>query len=116
VLPTLRAGGGSFSTPGLPPYAGCWAETPTPAPGHRSDTIERAKLSEARALLGAPSASGAIDGGLSDLVRRHRLLDDVRAHTETPPTADEAALGLASPGWSNLSDDTDWDAEWPESC
>ncbi|MHB8318301.1 MAG: hypothetical protein ACYDEP_03575 [Acidimicrobiales bacterium] len=32
----------------------------------------------------------------------------------TPPTAEEAALGVSSPDWDDLADDTDWDAEWPE--
>ncbi len=77
-------------------------------------TLDRAKLSEARALLGVSSASAAIDVALSELIRRHRVLNDVKAYTETPPTAEEIALALASPDWSDLADDTDWDAEWPE--
>ena len=77
-------------------------------------TLDRAKLSEARALLGVSSASAAIDVALSELIRRHRVLNDVKAYTETPPTAEEIALSLASPDWSALADDTDWDAEWPE--
>jgi hypothetical protein len=78
-------------------------------------TIDRAKLSEARAALGVSSASAAIDVALSELIRRHRLLRDVKAYTETPPTTEEAALGLTTPDWCELVDDTDWDAEWPES-
>jgi hypothetical protein len=77
-------------------------------------TVDRAKLSEARALLGASSSSAAIDVALSELIRVHRLRHDVKAYTETPPTAEEIALGLASPDWSDLADDTDWDAVWPE--
>ena len=77
-------------------------------------TVDRAKLSEARAMLGASSTSAAIDVALSELIRRHRVLNDVKAYTETPPTAEETALGLASPDWSDLADDTDWDAEWPQ--
>jgi Bacterial antitoxin of type II TA system, VapB len=60
-------------------------------------TVDRAKLSEARALLGVSSASATIDVALSELIRRHRV-----------------ALGHACPDWSDLADDTDWDAEWPE--
>jgi Arc/MetJ family transcription regulator len=77
-------------------------------------TIDRAKLSEARALLGVSSASAAVDVALSELIRRYRLLHDVEAYTRTPPTEEEVALGSARPDWSDLIDDTDWDAEWPE--
>ena len=77
-------------------------------------TVDREKLSEARAILGVPSASGAIDVALSELIRRHRLLADVKAYARTPPTAEEAALGVASPDWDDLADDTDWDGDWPE--
>lgn len=76
-------------------------------------TVDREKLSEARAVLGAPSASAAIDVALSELIRRHRLRSDVEAYARIPPTAEEAALGVASPDWGDLADDTDWDADWP---
>ena len=77
-------------------------------------TVDRAKLSEARALLGASSASAAIDVALSELIRRYRVLHDVNAYTRTPPTAGEVALGHVLPDWNDLVDDTDWDAEWLE--
>jgi hypothetical protein len=77
-------------------------------------TVDREKLSEARALLGAPSASATIDVALSELIRRHRLRNDLKAYAGTPPTAEEATLGSSSPDWDDLADDTDWDAEWPE--
>lgn len=77
-------------------------------------TVDRAKLSEARAVLGVSSASAAIDVALSELIRRYRLLHDVRAYAGTPPTDEEVALGHVLPDWSDLADDTDWDAEWPE--
>lgn len=76
-------------------------------------TVDRQKLSEARAMLGVPSASAAIDVALSELIRRHRLRNDLKAYAGTPPNAEEAALGGASPDWDDLADDTDWDAEWP---
>ena len=77
-------------------------------------TVDRAKLSEAQAVLGAPSASAAIDVALSELLRRHRLLHDVEAYTRAPQTAGEAALSHVVPDGRDLADDTDWDAEWPE--
>jgi hypothetical protein len=77
-------------------------------------TVDRAKLSEARTLLGASSASAAIDVALSELIRRYRVRNDVNAYTRTPPAPEEVALGHVLPDWSDLVDDTDWDAEWPE--
>jgi hypothetical protein len=77
-------------------------------------TVDRAKLSEARALLGVSSASAAIDVALSELIRRRRVLHDVNAYSRIPPTADEIALGRVRPDWSELADDTDWEAEWPD--
>lgn len=77
-------------------------------------TVDRAKLAEARAVLGVSSASAAIDIALSDVVRRARLRRDIDAYRRVPQTDDEAALGAALPHWEDLADDTDWDAEWPE--
>lgn len=77
-------------------------------------TVDRAKLSEAVDVLGAPSASAAIDAALAEVIRRDRVMRDVRAYAEKPPAADEAALGTPMPDWRDLADDTDWDAEWPE--
>ncbi len=77
-------------------------------------TVDRAKLSEARALLGVSSASAAIDVALSELVRHYRVLHDIEAYTRTPPTDGERALSHTLPDWNDLADDTDWDAEWPE--
>ncbi len=77
-------------------------------------TVDRGKLSEARAVLGVSSASAAIDVALSELIRRHRVLNDVKVYTETPLTAEEVALGVVPPDWHDLADDLDWDAEWPD--
>lgn len=76
-------------------------------------TVDRAKLAEARAMLGVSSASAAIDIALSELLRRLRVLSDVKAYTSTPPTDDEVAFAHVAPDWSDLADDTDWDAAWP---
>ena len=77
-------------------------------------TVDREKLAEARAVLGVPTASAAIDVALSELIRRYRIRNDVKAYARTPPTAEEAALGAAPHDWDDLADDTDWDADWPE--
>jgi len=55
-----------------------------------------------------------VDVVLTDLIRRYRVRHDVEAYTRTPPTAEEAAIGQAHPDWSDLADDTDWDAQWPD--
>ncbi len=77
-------------------------------------TVDREKLSEARALLGAPSASAAIDVALSELVRRHRLRNDLKAYSAIPVTVEEMALASVAPDWGDLADGTDWDLDWPE--
>jgi len=76
-------------------------------------TVDRAKLAEARSLLGVTSASAAIDIALSEVIRRARLRRDMEAYTTRPPTAEEVALGETVADWSDLADDTDWDTEWP---
>ncbi|MGI8684854.1 MAG: type II toxin-antitoxin system VapB family antitoxin [Acidimicrobiales bacterium] len=76
-------------------------------------TVDRAKLAEARALLGVKSASAAIDIALTDVIRRARIRHDVEAYARVPPTDEEFALAGVRPGWADLADDTDWDAEWP---
>ncbi len=77
-------------------------------------TIDRAKLSEARALLGVSSASAAIDIAISEVIRRERLRRDVEAYAGVPPADEEVALAESQPGWADLDDDTDWDADWPD--
>ena len=77
-------------------------------------TVDREKLAEARELLGAPSASAAIDVALSALVRRLRLRADLIAYARTPPSVGEATLGAVPPDWADLADEVDWDADWPE--
>jgi hypothetical protein len=76
-------------------------------------TVDRAKLDEARAVLGAPTASAAIDAALTEVIARARLRRDLEAYARTRPNDEEAALADVRPDWSDLADDTDWDAEWP---
>jgi hypothetical protein len=73
-------------------------------------TVDRHKLDQARQLTGAPSASAAVDVALTELIRTERLRRDVAAYTARPPTDDEIALTRAPVTWSDLADDTDWDA------
>lgn len=73
-------------------------------------TVERHKVDEARRLTGATSTSAAIDLALDRLIRSERLRNDIAAYTGTPPTEDEIALAAITPVWSDLTDETDWDA------
>lgn len=77
-------------------------------------TVDREKLEEARAVLGATSVSGTIDIALSEVIRRARLRRDIEAYAAHPPTDEERLLADASPEWADLADETDWEAEWPE--
>lgn len=72
--------------------------------------IDRTKLNEVRALTGATSVAGAIDLALSELLRRERLRADVAAYSGARPTDEEIALAQPATDWSDLADDTDWDA------
>jgi len=73
-------------------------------------TLDRAKAEEVRRLTGATSTSGAIDVALTETIRAARIRSDVAAYGAAPPTADEVAVASVSPDWSDLADDTDWDA------
>ena len=77
-------------------------------------TVDRDKLAAARAVLGAASASATIDVALSEVIRRAQIRLDIEAYRRVPPTEVEAALGQAHPDWTDLADETDWEAEWPD--
>ena len=76
-------------------------------------TVDRAKLAEAKAILGTPSASATIDAALSMVVERARLRADLEAYQRTPPNVDERNLAEIDRDFSDLLDDTDWEAQWP---
>ena len=73
-------------------------------------TVESQKLEEARFLTGAASTSATIDVALDQLIRGERLRRDIAAYTGSPPTEAEVALAAVTPPWTDISDDTDWDA------
>jgi hypothetical protein len=73
-------------------------------------SVDRDKLDRARDVTGARSASEAIDIALDELLRFDRLRRDTAAYAATPPTDEEIALARATPDWSILADDTDWEA------
>lgn len=45
--------------------------------------------------------------GPNDAVRSRR---DVAAYTTMPQSADTSALACCAPDWSDIADETDWDA------
>ena len=73
-------------------------------------TIDRVKVAEARRLTGAPTNSATIDIALTQLIRAERIRHDVVAYVARPVTDEEVALSAPSATWSDLADDTDWEA------
>ncbi len=71
---------------------------------------EREKIARVRELTGTQSASDAIDVALNALLRNERIRNDVAAYVAHPPTAEEIAIAHHRPNWSDLADDTDWEA------
>lgn len=80
-----------------------------------SVTIDRGKLDEVRRLTGAPSTSAAIDRALTEFIAMDRIRKDVAAYRREPPTDAELALARVPHDWSDLADDTDWNALYGES-
>ena len=76
-------------------------------------TLDRTKADHARALVSARSTSEVIDLALDRLIDAERLRRDIAAYRRIPPTAAEAAIALLA-DTSALSDDTDWEALYPE--
>lgn len=76
-------------------------------------TLDRVAVAEAQRITGARSVSAVIDLALHELIRLAHLRSDIVAYTSSPVTLDEVALAAARPDWSDLQDDTDWEAEFP---
>ncbi len=75
-------------------------------------TLDRSKARLASSLLRASSTSEVIDIALEQLIRRERLRRDIAAYRRTPPTG--AEMALADITASDLDDETDWEAVYPE--
>lgn len=73
-------------------------------------TVERRKVDQAIRLTGAPTTSAVIDLALDRLIRGERLRNDIAAYTGVVPTEEEVALAAITPSWTDLTDDTDWEA------
>ena len=77
-------------------------------------TVDREQVAEVQRLTGAATTSAAIDLALRELIRTARLRSDIAAYASTPAAEDEIALARTTPSWADLQDETDWDAEFPE--
>jgi Arc/MetJ family transcription regulator len=77
-------------------------------------TLDRARVAEVQRLTGATTTSAAVDLALRALIKAERIRHDVAAYQLTPITDEELALTSLRPDWSDLADDTDWDAMFPE--
>jgi hypothetical protein len=75
-------------------------------------TLNREKAERARSLVSAPSTSEVIDLALEAFIRRERLRRDIAAYRRVPPT--QAEMPLAEIADTDLDDDTDWEALYPE--
>ena len=77
-------------------------------------TLNRERVAEVQRLTGAPTTSAAIDLALIALIRAERLRHDIAAYGLVLLTDAEIALAGTRPDWTDLDDDTDWDAAFPE--
>ncbi len=73
-------------------------------------TLDRSQVDEVVRLTGATSTSGAIELALRHLIKAERLASDLRAYERQPSTPFEKSLGELSQDWSDIADDTDWEA------
>ena len=73
-------------------------------------TLDRRLVDEVVRLTDAASTSGAIELALRHLIKVERLASDLRAYELHPSTPFEKSLGELSQDWSDIADDTDWDA------
>ena len=77
-------------------------------------TLDRARIAEVQRLTGATTTSAAVDLALRALIKAERIRHDLAAYQLMPITDAELALTNLRPDWSDLADDTDWDAMFPE--
>mgnify|MGYP003547400706 CR=1 FL=1 len=67
-------------------------------------------IAAVRKLVGAASASDAIDVALEREIRTERPRGDIAAYAGVAPSADEVAIAAFRPASPDLADDTDWEA------
>jgi hypothetical protein len=76
-------------------------------------SLDRRKADKARALVGARSTSEAIDLALERLIDAERLRRDIAAYRRVPPTDAEGRIAELAAS-NGLTDQTDWEALYPE--
>jgi hypothetical protein len=73
-------------------------------------TLDRAKVEEARGLVGGRSTSEVIDTALARLIQAERLRRDIEAYSRRPMTAGEVALADLPVQLDLGDDDIDYQA------
>jgi len=73
-------------------------------------TLDRAKVEQARALVGAQSMSEVIDAALDRLIRTERLRSDIRVYTRQPQEPGELAMAELPVTLDLDDDEIDYDA------
>ncbi len=73
-------------------------------------TLDRRLVEEVVRLTGAASTSGAIELALRHVIKAERLASDLRAYELHPSTPFEKSWGEVPQDWSDVADDTDWEA------
>ncbi len=73
-------------------------------------TLDRAKMAEAKRLIGGRSMSQVVDVALDRLIRAERLKADVAAYGAHPGSVDEMLLGDLDVVFDLDDDDVDYDA------
>lgn len=73
-------------------------------------TLDRAKVEEARTLIGGRSTSDVIDTALARLIQTERLRRDIEAYSRQPVTAGELALADLPVQLDLGDDDVDYEA------
>lgn len=80
------------------------------APEKATLTLDRAKMAEAKRLIGGRSMSQVVDVALDRLIRAERLKADVAAYGADPGPVDDLALGDLAVAFDLDDDDVDYDA------
>lgn len=73
-------------------------------------TLDRAKMAEAKRLIGGRSMSQVVDVALDRLIRAERLKADLAAYGANPGSVDENLLGDLDVVFDLDDDDVDYDA------
>ncbi len=76
-------------------------------------TLDRSKAETAKSLVRAGSTSEVIEVALDHLIRTEHIRRDIAAYRRIPPTDAEVELATLA-DTTDLEDDTDWEALYPE--